>query len=602
MFRFHGGQTVQKGTYWNLRSGESIEAAHGSVLPGDGRARYIRFPASGIFVLGPVFGLLFMLLIPLVSLVVALTLLTRVASASDALKSEEAGMCLGCHSSQGMVKTFPNGEKLSITLGDKHFKGTVHGFLTCTGCHMNVSMDTHPSSSYGSKRDFAVDVSSACRNCHPDEQIMAKPLHKQAITKAHAPPCSDCHGSHSITKVGGAKDAADSQYCLTCHKKDLKISISGETLSLTVDEKTIKKSVHSNHMCSDCHTGFSRKAHPITSFGSKRLLSIAVADACRRCHMGKYTQFEGSVHFRMLKEGNLNAPVCTDCHGSHSVGKKALMETVSGVPCRKCHENIFEAYSGSVHGMARASGKGSAPLCASCHFAHEVKPAVISRSPKVRCLGCHETVLEAHTKWLPNAGLHFDAVACTACHVPGVDRNVYLHITDNSSGAVVSEPEIKAALGLSLESGGQETLGIGSRQLWDIYQKLNNKATRASLRGTMGIEDCVKSHSIAPKAKAIKQCDNCHSAGAQFFKKVTIAVIKPDGSEDFYKVNPAVLSSIMSILPLNHFYALGSTRLKVLDFLGVFMVIAGASVPVAHLTLRMLTRKLRASKKHGGRH
>ena len=92
----------------------------------------------------------------------------------------------------------------------------------------------------------------------------------------------------------------------------------------------------------------------------------------------------------MLMQGNLNAPVCTDCHGAHSVGHKELVETISGVPCRKCHEATFEAYKSSVHGQAKINGKNNAPICSSCHSAHEMRPALASRSPRATCMGCHK--------------------------------------------------------------------------------------------------------------------------------------------------------------------------------------------------------------------
>ncbi len=305
MFRFKGGQTVRNGTYWNLRSGESVEVKAEGVLPGGRELRYLRLPPSGVFILGPLAGLLFVCLIPLVSVVAALVLLTRTVSAGD-----EAGMCMGCHGAPGMVKTFKSGETLSVSLDERHFKDSVHSFLGCTDCHGKVSLDTHPSSVYATVKAFKLEIASACKGCHADDQLMGKPIHARALTRAHAPPCSDCHGSHSIRKVSGLKaKASTSQYCLTCHGQELSISMKGETLSLTVDEKTLRGSVHSGYDCNDCHRDFSLQAHPHEGFGSKRQLSIAVSGACKGCHEEKYNQYRGSIHFSMLSGGNLKAPV-----------------------------------------------------------------------------------------------------------------------------------------------------------------------------------------------------------------------------------------------------------------------------------------------------
>ncbi len=599
MFKFYGGQVVKKGIYWNLSTGENIELEQEKVLPGDRQVKYLKVPTAGIFILGPLSGLLFVCLLPMMSLLIGLTLLSRVAVASDALKSDEAAMCMGCHSSQGVVKTFKNKEKVSVHIDESHFKDTVHGFLSCTSCHSSVSMDNHPSAQYASKKEFAIQISSACKTCHSNEQVLAKPIHKQAITRANAPPCSDCHGSHSIRKTSGWKEASsNSQYCLTCHKKDLSLSMNGEKLSLTIDETILRKSVHSNHNCSDCHTQFSKKEHPVKNFASKRDLSISVSGVCKGCHSEKYKQYQGSIHSNLLMGGNLKAPVCTDCHGAHSVGPKALADTIGGVPCKKCHEQTFEAYKESVHGKAKISGMNSAPICSSCHFAHEIKPALASRSPKATCMGCQKNAADLHKEWLPNSDIHLEAVACTVCHVPDVERRVYLRITDSVSGENVYKTKVKEFLGASYETLTlAKAGGIVDTQLWDMYQKLGDNNAKVNLTGSLGLQDCNQSHRLAPKTKAVKQCDNCHDANSKFFKAVTMAIISPDGQEEHYNVNPAVLGSMFSILPLNQFYALGSTRIKLLDIIGILMVVGGMSVPIVHITLRILTSPIREAKR-----
>jgi predicted CXXCH cytochrome family protein len=568
-------------------------------LPGDRQERYLKVPTAGIFLLGPLSGLLFVCILPLMSLLIVVTLLSKTASASEATKSEEAQMCMGCHSSQGVVKTFKNKEKLSVYIDESHFKDSAHSFLTCTGCHSSVSLDNHPSATYASRKEFALQVSSACKGCHSNEQLMAKPIHRQAITRANAPPCSDCHGSHAVRKTKSWKEtASNSQYCLTCHKNELSTSLNGEALSLSIDEKILRKSVHASHNCSDCHVSFSKKNHPLQSFKDRRDLSISLSGVCRGCHAAKYKQLEGSIHSSMLAQGNKKAPVCTDCHGAHSVGPKALGETMSGVPCKKCHEGTFEAYKTSVHGQAKMHGNVSAPICSSCHSAHSVMPALASRSPKTTCFGCHKDAVAIHKEWLPNAETHLDAVSCTACHVPDVERTVYLRITDNDSGKNVNKSKAMEFLGpgyANLTTPRAE--GIEGKHLWDTYQRLGDKNSGAGLTATLGLQDGNQSHRLAPKMRAVKQCDSCHDADSKFFRAVSMAFISPDGHEEHFKVNRAVLGSLFMVLPMNKFYAIGSTRIRVLDILGILMVLGGMSVPLLHATLRVLTIPIREARR-----
>ncbi len=599
MFTYFGGRTVGKGTYWNLSSGERVDVNENATLPGTSADRYMKLPAGTVFIAGPVAGFAFALVIPFLFLLITLMLLSRTADASsDAALSDEAQACLNCHATPGMTMTFKDKSTQSVHVDQGQFKNTVHGFLSCTGCHSDVSLDTHPQAQYASKHEFLLHLASACRTCHADEQVMANPLHQRAITRANAPPCSECHGSHAIRKVPTQKEKlSSSQYCLTCHKQQLTKSINGESVSLTINEGGLRASVHGKHACTDCHTAYSKEFHPNPKFSSVRELSITASETCKRCHLDKAVQHNGSIHKMLLSQGNSKAPVCSDCHGSHQVGPHALADTLSGVPCKKCHQDIFSAYEGSVHGVARKDGKGQAPICSSCHFAHDVKPTMASRSPKEMCMSCHAQVVAQHEKWLPNTLAHFDAVACTACHVPaGYKRNIYLRVTDGSSGMMLSDTVVRTLL----ETGKAAASGSGARnispdQLWDLYRNMNKSRT-VSMAGVVNLDDQRHAHHLAPKMQAVRQCEYCHSANSAFFQSVSMAVAKPDGTEKLYKVDAAALSSVFAMLPLNQFYVLGGTRLKVMDYLGAAMILGGIAVPVVHGTLRMLTARLRRAR------
>lgn len=235
MFRFHGGQPVEKGTYWNLSSGEKIDAGANTVLPGVRDTHYVKLPVFSVFIAGPLVGLLFTCIIPFLFFFVLLTFLPGSVFATEAVASDEAKGCLACHATPGMTMTFRDKDTLSVHVDGSHFKNTVHGFVTCTGCHSTVSPKNHPSSQYGSKHEFVLSIAGACKTCHADEQIMANPLHQRAIHKANAPPCSDCHGSHAIRKVPTQKEKQSAtQYCLTCHKQHLSLSLNGKSLSLSM--------------------------------------------------------------------------------------------------------------------------------------------------------------------------------------------------------------------------------------------------------------------------------------------------------------------------------------------------------------------------------
>jgi predicted RND superfamily exporter protein len=72
-----------------------------------------------------------------------------------------------------------------------------------------------------------------------------------------------------------------------------------------------------------------------------------------------------------------------------------------------------------------------------------------------------------------------------------------------------------------------------------------------------------------------------------------MAISGNDGREELHSVMPSALASIVTFMPLKGFYALGATRIRLFDQIGVIMIIGGASIPIAHITLRVLTRRLR---------
>lgn len=559
-----------------------------------------------LLVLGPIFGILYVALLPLIALMTLMVVVPQNAFAKKTSVTESSPMCMTCHSSRGLSKVFRNSEKISVHLNAEDFRNSVHEFLKCNDCHMKISMATHPGRPFDSRKAFALEASSACRRCHTDASLQAKPIHAYLANKtSNGPPCIECHGAHTVKRVAEWKPAAaDNDYCLTCHSQKLsKTFTNGEELSLSINSSELKSSVHGGHACYDCHSGFSRKSHPVQKFGSSREHSIAVSQACKNCHAEKNKAVSESIHYKLMSGGNLDAPVCTDCHGFHNVGPKATYDTLSGVPCRKCHDQVFNMYAKSVHGMAKAGGEHKAPLCSSCHFAHEVKTTELTEKIKSACLGCHANVETAHKKWLPNSDLHLSVVSCASCHSPNSQKGIFLKLYDETTGEPFSDEQISQLLGIKYEdfSGkiNAHGEGIDSGELWGIVNQLNKKGAKAKVTflGRMDLMNGSDAHSLAVKGQAVKQCENCHTSTSTAFDSVTVAVVKADGGVTKYKAKPEVLGSMVSLMSLKQFYVLGSTRLKVIDWLGILMVAGGACVPVAHITLRILTSPIREAKR-----
>jgi len=103
----------------------------------------------------------------------------------------------------------------------------------------------------------------------------------------------------------------------------------------------------------------------------------------------------------------------------------------------------------------------------------------------------------------------------------------------------------------------------------------------------------------ARSAEAIRDCAKCHQQGADPFQSVTVSIVGPDGRPVRYGAQPEVLNSIISVDSLGGFYAIGGTRIKLLDWLLALAVLGGIGAPLGHMTVRWLFK--RYAKKISGK-
>jgi predicted CXXCH cytochrome family protein len=306
--------------------------------------------------------------------------------------SESTEYCLGCHGNKDFYLDLHRNQKLSLYVDVNSFSGSVHGSFECSSCHTGFSQENHPGKVLKDRRAYTIKGSGLCKTCHTR---FKSGVHSKlsGMAKEGGKVCVDCHGSHAIKPVTKGR-AQDSDYCLLCHGNEFSMSFKdGEKQSLKVDIETLKLSVHSKLYCSDCHFGFSVEEHPERAFKSRKDYIIAASESCRRCHFDKYTKTLESIHYAMLSQGNLDTPVCVDCHGAHSVSTSGKERTASAKRCEKCHNEIYNMYAESVHGNVLFNENNQdVPVCADCHRAHNIEdPRTFDYREKVpqMCGNCH---------------------------------------------------------------------------------------------------------------------------------------------------------------------------------------------------------------------
>ena len=391
----------------------------------------------------------------------------------------------------------------------------------------------------------------------------------------------------------------ESTACLSCHDKAglVKTLESGEILSLNVSTKAYTESMHKKTDCEDCHSNLDSKTHGKvkSAIKSKRAFTLGMRESCRDCHKKKATEYDDSVHAALIKAGNQKAPLCTDCHNPHTVRSTKIVAPIAETPCAKCHEAIFKAYSKDVHGHERIAKGISAPLCAGCHQAHAVKAASMGESVKDACLTCHKEAVNQHKDWLPNTVRHFEAISCPVCHAPDAKRRVNLRLYDSTAKRQVAEKTGVPKFEQRTDAADSKAMGLDERALWSLLKEFNQDGGdgKMLLRGRLEVSSGVEAHQLSEKSKAIKNCDTCHQQGAAAFESVTLTIAGPDGRPLRHGVQNEVLKSLTSMESVRGFYAIGSTRIKLLDYLLVLVFFGALSVPLVHMTVKRLFKGVR---------
>lgn len=387
--------------------------------------------------------------------------------------------------------------------------------------------------------------------------------------------------------------------CLKCHDKNdiARKTQSGETLSLKISTQAFLASMHNQTSCEDCHDDLDVKSHgkATSTMKSKREFTLSMKNACVACHKKNVTQYQDSVHAMMLQDGNTKAPTCADCHNPHTVQSTKLVRAIADTPCAKCHDGIFKAYSKDVHGLERVANGKSAPLCADCHQAHAVKAASLGEGVKDACLNCHKNAVAQHQAWLPNTGRHFEAISCPACHAPDAQRRVNLRMYDRAGKVQRAEKTGVPQFEQLTHAADAGELGLNERALWSLLKEFNTDklGEQTILRGRLEVASGVQAHQISEKERAIKDCAFCHQAGATPFQSVTVTIAGPDGRPLRHGVDKEILSSLTSMQSVRGFYAIGSTRIKWLDYLLLLVVLGAASVPLGHMVVKRMFKRVR---------
>jgi len=433
--------------------------------------------------------------------------------------------------------------------------------------------------------------------------VTETPEAEQAVPATE--PGTDQEDSGNDLASRKAEALKQNSKCLKCHNREkTKLLEDGKEMSLLVPKEPYIESAHGAISCISCHRAIGkREKHPSKStnisISTEREYSVEMNESCRKCHRQKYTQYKGSVHSALVAQGNKKAPVCSSCHNPHAPVSMDNYRPETGLPCKNCHENIFNAYSASVHGQARINGNTirdshiQAPICSDCHHSHEVTALAIGDVLRTTCINCHENVTLLHNQWLPNAGTHLDIVSCAVCHAPFAKRKFDLHLYDNKAGVPLAMEEGEVPIQEQLQAIADEGGDGDPLEIWKARGGLGREGqvTDISLRSRMEVMSGVAAHQIASKSFAVRTCESCHEPGWRQKQNVTLSITTPDGRRQSFDADRDVLGNVGAINSISDFYKLGGNKNKFLDILVLLSLAAGIAVPVGHFTLGKMIKE-----------
>jgi cytochrome b subunit of formate dehydrogenase/5-methylcytosine-specific restriction endonuclease McrA len=335
------------------------------------------------------------------------------------------------------------GKTVSLYVDENKLSHTIHGRLfACIDCHNDVKEAVHS----------ATPRRVNCGQCHTDTRDAYQRSTHAKVTAAGTPAasCEDCHGgAHEILPAGDPKSPvnhANIPYtCGHCHGQKFLMESNGVSAQPFI---SYQDSVHGRAtengstkaaVCTDCHG--THQTLPASNPQSL-IYKFNVPATCGKCHTRIGQIFNQSAHGKAIAQGNWMAPVCTDCHGIHSIlpprapTSPVAYQNLSRDVCARCHEGVrlseefgvpggrVTTYFDSYHGLAAEGGSVIAANCSSCHGVHNILPSSDPRSTiypanlVTTCGQCHKGVTKQFTLTPVHlgAGLYPKSIATIAVH------------------------------------------------------------------------------------------------------------------------------------------------------------------------------------------
>jgi cytochrome b subunit of formate dehydrogenase len=324
-----------------------------------------------------------------------------------------------------------DGEADDDWLGPPHelLAESVHSDEDCDSCHADMAIEDLDLDAENPHPEEMEPVE--CGECHEDEAEIYRKHGRLTVGKdPDLPECWDCHGSHEI--LSSSDRHAHTHpinlpgTCRSCHtnvdliKKHVFLHEKPiELYQTSVHGQASKKGLYVAASCNDCHSADTRDgektAHRILSPADPEstIFHFSIPKTCGQCHESIAMDYSEGIHGKLVERGEVDAPVCTGCHGEHGIVSPSDPRSpvsagrLAEATCAPCHESEtlnekygipagrLRSYIDSYHGLKSKAGDVHVANCASCHGAHRILPHTDETSSihpdnlKSTCGECH---------------------------------------------------------------------------------------------------------------------------------------------------------------------------------------------------------------------
>jgi cytochrome b subunit of formate dehydrogenase len=304
--------------------------------------------------------------------------------------------CFLCHEDKTLASTNAVGKVKVLFVDAAKLAGSVHKSNLCVNCHADITAK-HPDDNVPAKLPTCTGCHTVPPNHEQSSAQYAASIHGSSHTQGSlaAATCGDCHGSHDMIPV---KDPASPVFklnlpgtCGKCHKDDTFTSknrvnnphAAAQYIDSMHGKALLKLGLIVAPSCNDCHGVHDIKR---SSIPASPVNPANVAKTCGKCHVGIEQTYDKSIHGQLRAKGDSRAPVCTTCHTAHEIESPTGNHFKSGSDqrCGQCHADRLEHYRETYHGKAMALGRpnraADVAACYDCHGYHDVLPAANPQS------------------------------------------------------------------------------------------------------------------------------------------------------------------------------------------------------------------------------